>query len=149
MLPPVTMWIDPGLMTGIAVYYRYENKFEVDEYPFQRAGEVLWHRMSHFGSSIAVGWERFTIGPETHKLTPQAEAVEIIGVARFLAGVWRCRLLTPAAPGDRDTATMAMLEKLGWWLPGKDDAQSAAQHMLAWMLRANELPPAERQLIGR
>lgn len=134
-------------MTGIACYYRSSENFEVDEYPFQRAGEVLWNRMQMFNRNLAIGWERFTILPDTHKLTPQPEAIEVIGVARFLAGVFGCRLLTPANQHSPDKTDQARLKALGWWTPGKDDAQSAAAHMLNWMLRAGELPPREREMI--
>lgn len=150
MLPPAVMWVDPGGMTGIALYYRASGNFEVDEYPFQRAGEVLYHRLQMFsGGRIAIGWERFTILPDTHKLTPQPEAIEVIGVARFLAGVFGARLLTPANQHTPDKMDQARLKSLGWWLPGKNDAQSAAGHMLNWMLRTGELPPHERELLGR
>jgi hypothetical protein len=147
VLPPAVMWVDPGLMTGIAMYTKFDEKLDVDEYPFQRAGEVLWNRMMHYRSSLTVGWERFIIMPDTHKLTPQPEAIEIIGVTKFLAGVFNCRTMTPANPMSPDVEAQRRLKALGWWLPGKNDAQSAANHMLAWMLKANELPPRMREMI--
>jgi len=141
------MWVDPGKMTGIALYTKFNQQFEVDEYPFQRAGEILWQRMMQYRSSLLVGWERFDIRPDTHKLTPQPDAIEIIGVTRFLAGVFNCRTTTPANPMSPDAYQQAHLKALGWWVPGKDDAQSAANHMLAWMLKSNELPPRLREKI--
>jgi hypothetical protein len=147
MLPPAVMWVDPGGMTGIALYTRSDEKLEVDEYPFQRAGEVLWGRMMHYRTALVVGWERFTILPDTHKLTPQPEAIEVIGVTRFLAGVFGCRTMTPAGQMTPDAEAQRRLKALGWWVPGKNDAQSAANHMLAWMLKANELPPRMREMI--
>ena len=147
MLPPVVMWVDPGGMTGIALYLTFEGKLEVDEFPFQRAGEVIWNHMTHFRSALHVGWERFTILPDTHKLTPQPEAIEVIGVTRFLAGVFGCRVLSPASQHTPDKTDQARLKALGWWTPGKNDAQSAAAHMLNWMLVAGELPPHEREMI--
>src|SRR5258708_2892987 len=118
MLPPAVMWVDPGLMTGIALYHRHNDQFEVDEYPFQRAGEILWQRMQTGRSSLAIGWERFIITADTHKLTPQPEAIEVIGVTRFLAGVFGCRMLTPANPTSPDAEAQRRLKALGWWLPG-------------------------------
>jgi hypothetical protein len=35
-----------------------------------------------------------------------------------------------------------MLKRVGWWVPGKDDAQSASQHLLAFCLRENCVPHA-------
>jgi hypothetical protein len=145
MLPPCVLWIDPGFMSGFARLER--GRFLADEYPFKEAGDRLYALAQHYGPAMWVGWERFTVNAETHKKTPQPEAMEFIGVARFFCLSWRCRILTPAAPGDRNTATQAMLRQLGWWVPGKDDAQSAAQHMLSWLLRTGQLPPAERARI--
>ena len=51
-------------------------------------------------------------------------------------------------PEQRKVATMDKLRMLGWWLPGKDDAQSAGQHMLAWLLRSGNLPPRERAILA-
>lgn len=147
MLPPAVAWMDPGGMTGIAVLSASRH-FSCDEFIFQDAGNKLYGLCSYYKSDLKIGWERFTIGPETHKLTRQPEAMEMIGVARYLAQNWGCQILTPAAPDQRNMATPAMLKRLGWWVPGKDDAQSAAQHMLAWLLRTNQLPPRERELLG-
>lgn len=148
MLPPAVLWIDPGLMTGFA---RLESGiyFSADEREFMDAGHLIVGITAYYGASLAIGWERFTIFEDTHKLTPQPEAAEIIGLARYHATANRCRILPDAAPGERKPATMAMLRKIGWWVPGKDDAQSAAQHMLAWLLRTDEVPPQQRAILNQ
>jgi hypothetical protein len=135
--PPYLVWIDPGGMTGIASLSY--SKFWADEYQFQRACDIIAD-LCCLGRHLAIGWERFTIGPNTHKMTRQPEAMEIIGVARYFATRYDCMILPPAAPGERDTATPEMLKALGIWTPGKDDAQSATQHLLAWMLRNKCVP---------
>ena len=40
-----------------------------------------------------------------------------------------------------------MLKALGWWAPGLDDAQSAACHMLRWMMAGNMAPPDVRAVV--
>jgi hypothetical protein len=50
-------------------------------------------------------------------------------------------LLDPANPADRLAAKPADLKTLGWWTPGLDDAQSASQHLLAWLKREKCVPP--------
>jgi hypothetical protein len=147
MLAPCTVWIDPGLMTGIAVLRGNDGAFMCDEFEFQEAGYEISNLCSGYQGSLAIGWESFTILPDTHKKTRQPEAAEMTGVCRWLAGNYGCQLLSGrhgAQPGDRNLATMAMLKKLDWWVPGKDDAQSAAQHMLAYLMRSGNLPPSER-----
>jgi hypothetical protein len=126
---------------------RYPEEFWVTEAPFIWAGNHIESACQAWGRGLSVGWEKFTI----HAKTPAADAhhaIEMIGVARRAALIHGCPILSPAAPGDRNVATMAKLKALGWWVPGKDDAQSAAQHALAWMLRTNNLPPREAGVLA-
>jgi hypothetical protein len=136
--PPALMWVDPGGMTGIATLEG--TRFMASEYPFIEACTLIDTWCVHYHGSLCIGWEKFTIGPATHKLSPQPEAYELPGVIRYLAHRTSTRLLEPAMPSDRNTATPAELKALGWWTPGQDDAQSASQHLLAWLKRERCLP---------
>jgi hypothetical protein len=146
MLPPAVLWIDPGGMTGLARLER--GTFTVDERAFQAAGDFIVGMTYHYGPMLAVGWERFAILPSTHKLTPQPEALMVIGLALYHATANRCRILPEAEQMSPSREQQAMLKALGWWVPGKDDAQSAANHMLAHLLRTGDLPPRERAMLA-
>jgi len=146
-LPPATLWIDPGKMTGLALYNRGERETIADERAFLAAAAAIEQTCGWWGRRLWVGWEHFYIGPKT----PSADAhyaIEMIGVARMWALRFHCVILPHAAPGDRNVATQKMLEALGWWRPGKDDAQSAAQHLLAFMMRTGNLPPKETGILA-
>lgn len=161
MLPPAVMWIDPGGMTGIATLLSEPSlpgftdlahsypRFAATELTFENACAAIEGMCGMYAGHLAVGWERFDIGPDTHKKTREGvyDALHMIGVCRYVVPRWGCRVLTPAAPADRLIATMDDLKRLGWWVPGKDDAQSAAQHMLAWLIRTGELSPAQREAL--
>lgn len=140
-LPPAVMWVDPGKATGIALWSIYiRNKFQVWELDFMGASRCIESICASYRHELWVGWEHFTIGPRT----PAADAhsaIEMIGVTRLHAMSYACTILPRAMPDERTVATAKMLIELGWWLPGKDDAQSAAQHLLAWMLRTGKVPP--------
>jgi hypothetical protein len=153
MLPLAVLWVDPGKMTGIASLtiagQQPGHKFGADEFPFQEACSRVESWCSGWGQSLAIGWERFDINSQTHKKTQGGtkDALHVIGVLRYLTGKYGCRFLGEAnqhTPGPHD---QRQLRKLGWWVPGKDDAQSAACHMLAWLTRENELVPAWRDLL--
>lgn len=147
MLPPAVLWIDPGKVTGLAVYTRHPAQAAVDEAAFIPAGDRIELLCSAWGSNLWIGWEKFTITPTT----PAADAhhaIEMIGVARRAALRGQCHILTAADPNQRKVATQEMLKALGWWRPGEKDAQSAAAHLLAWMLRSNCLPAREAGLIA-
>lgn len=137
--PSVVLWIDPGGMTGFAALEF--GRFWCDEFEWGKACDRLTSIASHYRAALYLGWEKFTILPSTHKLTPQPEAYEFPGVIKYVARAYGCALLPPAAPSERLVVKPDMLRRIGWWLPGKNDAQSASQHLYAWLLRANCVPP--------
>ena len=136
--PPVLLWIDPGGQTGFAWLFR--GVFGAHEVAWDEACRQLEAACESWAGELHIGYERFTILPSTHKLSPQPEAYEFPGVIKYLARRNRCVLLTPASPSDRLAATEAELKALGWWTPGLDDAQSASRHLLAWMKREKCVP---------
>lgn len=150
-LPPALLWIDPGKMTGLAsltTETQFHNlAFIADEFDFQGAGYMIEGMCVYWKRKIAVGWERFTITPNTHKKTRQPEAMEVIGVARYICGKYGCQVLEPAQQHTPDASDQARLRALGWWKPGKDDAQSAAAHMLNYLLRTGTLPAREAAIL--
>jgi hypothetical protein len=146
------LWIDPGKMTGIALFHRpfgpdSSHEAVVNEFGFQDAGGHIASICQMYRDYLHIGWEDFTVRPHTPSIDAH-HALEMIGVARWHAGRNGCKLLTPAKPGDRNVATQEMLNALGWWRPGLDDAQSAAQHLLAWLLRTGNLPAREAGILA-
>jgi hypothetical protein len=143
------LWIDPGQVTGLAVWVPQQSAvtftgFLADEWEFSEAADGIEWLCSNYRNHLTMGWEHFSINAATHKKTASAHhAIEMIGVARRYSLQYHCKNVGPAQPEQRKKATMAMLQAIGWWVPGKDDAQSAAQHMLAWMFRAGCVPDRE------
>jgi hypothetical protein len=146
MISGTVMWIDPGKDTGIAVWHPAWNKPAIWELEFEQAGDYIEY-YCQAAPVMYVGWETFRITPTTPP-DDAHHAIEMIGVTRRAALKSRCTILTPAAPGQRRVATPEMLKALGWWVPGKDDAQSAAQHLLAWLLRGEHLPAREAGILA-
>jgi hypothetical protein len=136
---PAILAIDPGLITGIATLQMGE--FRATELPFQEACRTIHGLCARWAGSLSVGWERFDITPGTHKLTRQPEAVQVIGVARYFAELHGCRVLPPFGQHTPDAADRARLQAIGWWVPGQDDAQSAACHLLRLLLADGTAPP--------
>jgi hypothetical protein len=133
-------------MTGLATLIR--GRFHADERPFLEAGHKVYALCAEYKQALWVGWERFTIMPGTHKLTRQPEAMEMIGVIRYLALTWGCRILEPAQQHTPDATDQERLKAIGYWVPGKNDAQSAAAHMLNWLLASQSLPPREAGILS-
>jgi hypothetical protein len=147
-LPPAVMWIDPGKITGIAVYERNQpQQFRVTELDFLAAGILIESWTARYVSMAWVGWERYGIG----RRTPQDDAhyaIKMIGVAEHWALRHQCRILTPAQQHTPTPLDQQRLKAIGWWPSGQKDAQSAAAHMLAWLMKENEVPPRERELLA-
>ena len=143
--PLAVLWIDPGLATGFAGLDH--GQFWADEFDWNAACDKITGYANYYRSMLYIGWERFTIRPDTHKMSPQPEAYEFPGVIRYINHVYGCPLLSPAQPSERNVATPAMLKAIGWWTPGKDDAQSATQHLLACMIRSYCVPPDIQTLL--
>lgn len=138
-LPPAVLWADPGMMTGVALLNR-DRMFWADEFGFMEAGTRIEQLCNYYGPVLAVGWERYDIRPKT----PAADAhhaIEMIGVIRRIATRACCQLLPPAQQHTPKGAERRILQALGWWVPAKNDAQSAAWHMVAWLLREGIAPP--------
>lgn len=132
------LWVDPGGMTGLARIER--GRFFADEYEPMEACDRIAAMCFYWRHAMAIGWERFTITADTHKKSRQPEAMEIIGVCKWLAHSYKCQVLPPAQQHTPDRYDRQRLQTLGWWTPGKDDAQSASAHMLNWMLRSGNVP---------
>lgn len=138
-LPPCVLWIDPGDMTGLARLVR-GREFHAGEWAFRDAGDRIYGCCAEWKSGLWVGWERYRIDPRKPQ-THAYDAIGMIGVARYFATVFGCVILPPAQPDERNTASPAALKAIGWWIPGRDDAQSAAQHLAAWLQRTGNTPP--------
>jgi hypothetical protein len=125
-------------MTGIAWLWQAGVAFFADEYDFMTAGDHIEDTCFQWGPALVVLYETYTIIPGAP--TKDAHhAIEMIGVVKRYATKHGCRLLT-AQPEQRKKATKAMLEAIGIWPTGKDDAQSATQHLVAWCLRTQNMP---------
>ncbi len=151
MLPPALMAIDPGKQTGMAVLFTPPGswgRFYCGEWPFDEFCNESETICLAYGDELAVLWERFTITRNTHKLTPQPDAMHVIGVCRYLAARYGCRVLPEAQQATPSPPEQAQLKALGWWEAGKDDSQSAAAHLLRYLVASNELPPKEREILA-
>jgi hypothetical protein len=138
------LWLDPGKMTGHA---RLDGeKFSSGEAPFYEAGQVV---RSHCASSLdaKVGYEAFQITPASYRMLGSSDALQAIGMIRWLALDAGVSLLPPAPRQARDTISLAMLRALGWYLPGRGHANDAARHLAAWMVRSGSLTSAMRAKI--
>lgn len=119
--------IDPGKTVGFARLYN--DGFKQGDLSYEKTTDVLdlmtaWATLQQVPFIVSV--ERFT-QHNNRVMTRQNDALELIGVARFLArkrGAVKFML-----NGVTDAQRMAppdVLRQLGWWKPGGDHLNKAA-----------------------
>lgn len=140
--PDVILAFDPGGTTGSVIFQRYPGAVLVHEHPF---GEFLPWADRRLESWCLSGWdvevvgERFTILPDTHKKTQTGihQAIETIGVMRYLAAKWGAKfeeqsVFSPGQLAEKDR----LLHRIGWWQTQfGDDGRSAQRHMITYLMR--------------
>jgi hypothetical protein len=150
LLPPCVLWMDPGMITGLAWLWLTDAGlppgFHTDEYPFAEVGDHVEDTCRRFGQGLVLGYETYKVRPNMPQ-TNARDAMEPIGVLRHYGLRYGCRIVH-ADPGDRLVMTRAILTAFGWWPKGKKDAASATQHLAAWCLRENCLPTRERAIMS-
>jgi hypothetical protein len=146
MLPPCLLWMDPSRLTGLAWLWNGGQSFYTDEYPFGEFGDHIEDTCRQWGSGLVLGYETYKVRPNLPQ-TNAGDAMEPIGVLRHYGLRYGCHIVH-ADPGDRLVMTRAILTGFGWWPKGKKDAASATQHLAAWLLRENCLPPRERAIMS-
>ena len=147
MIFPTVMWLDGGGMTGIALLLAGGTAFQADEYPFNDAAYQIEQWCAAHRGQLAIGWERYDIRPGL----PQTHAYDAIGInkmAGYMAYRYGCHQLKPAQQHTPTPHERHELEAIGWWVKSKNDAQSAACHMLRYCRRSGNLPPREAAILS-
>jgi hypothetical protein len=139
VLPSQTLWLDPGGMTGWA-YFTDAFTFHSGQDEFQQLCAQLELTASIHGPSLWLGWEDFIITPVTATRKGSESALEVIGVAKYIATKYEVTILDPAPPSSRELGGLQKLRRLGWYNAGKPHANDAASHLLAYMIRDHVLP---------
>jgi hypothetical protein len=134
------MWVDPGLMSGWAIWYPATRQFSSGVSGGLLDTAVFVNETaSVFNVDAAVGWEAFTIRPGSSRVALDTTALEVIGAVKWIAHTLGCKVLKPAQPGDRKLG-QKHLAAVGWHRTGPDHADAAASHLLAHLIRERQLP---------
>lgn len=119
----IIIGIDPGKMTGVAVYdTSIPKKHPVtDEIPAAEVGKWLRTQVSfdYPGPDVRVMGEQFTMS-SGGVLTPQPEALEVMGVVKDMKAFLGYHLEWVLPSTSKRRAPNELLRKMGWWRPTKD-----------------------------
>lgn len=127
--------VDPGKMTGLA--WLVDNTFRSTDLTALDACTMIDTLMTqHSDRPTIITAERYTITTNTAKLTRQYDALEVIGVCRWLAHMRRAQFELQAASAAQRCGNRDVLSALGWWGRGFDHRnKAAAQVALAYQQR--------------
>lgn len=137
--PEVYEWIDPGNGTGWAVWNTVDgfNSGQGTAYEVER---MLYWQLKHSYPWVHLGWELYLITPG-HSIDEDGSALKVIGFLEWVTRHFPCDVLTPQPSSARNLGSSGgKLRALGWHRPGKRHANAAAEHLLAYLLRAGKLP---------
>lgn len=133
-------WVDPGKMTGMASWEPTRELFWARQDKPSQICQDIEGLGKKLGPALHLGWEQFIITPGSHIKHDQS-ASQTIGMLEWLAERHGLTVL-PAQPSSARNLGMAggKLERLVWDNRGAH-AKDAAAHLLAFLLRTNQLPP--------
>lgn len=141
--------IDPGKTTGIFALSddpgRPPTVNERDAYWVM--DQLDWLLQSaKADENVYVVCERYT--QQSTKLTPQYDALEVIGVVRWLCHRWGADL-TLQSRSQKSIITSFMLKDIGWWTSGtRGHVNDAARHVLIYLATRDPNHPLVRRTIG-
>lgn len=134
-----TIWIDPGESTGWALWTS-DGTFASGQDAAYYVENELYQLLMAAAPRVEVGWEQYVIIGGS-RLRHDGSALRVIGFLEWVTRYAGCRLLKPVPSSARNLGQDgAKLQSLGWHVPGRRDANAAAAHLLAYLLREGLLP---------
>lgn len=131
----VIIGVDPGLMTGVFVYFEHGMRDAV-QYPRDKiaphTADCLKRWAQSYGpENIHIAVEQYIITARTAKLSQQPDALEVTGMVKGFAQVNGITDVRQYRKSNLRYADDAMLEAVGWSTPGKRHATDAARQAFA------------------
>jgi hypothetical protein len=129
------MAVDPGKMTGWALWDRERQKFVAGELGWFEFLMVFEQRASSDAGLFVVS-ESFIITPATVRKSREHWSLEAIGAMKYILqrqGLPDLVLQSPAQ--GKSFGTDDKLKALDWWIPGKGHAMDAARHLLVHLMK--------------
>lgn len=134
------MAVDPGLLSGVAIFSYVDGKLTLeqsDELPWQELGELAEYHLAIRNKGMAVVCERFTITVQTAKNSQAPWSLECIGMLQWLAYKNHAGDFTLQSVNEaKNMFPNDMLHTLDYWhRGGEGHARDAIRHGLLFALK--------------
>jgi hypothetical protein len=136
------LWLDPGLITGWALYYVEDEKIDVQQYEFDELSWRLEAWCSTAGPSTVVGVERFALTAKSWQYPDAYHALYAIGAAKAAASRHKAlRFLD----GQTSSAGLALgsdevLKACGWYSTILPHGNDASRHVGSYLTSVDCAP---------
>jgi hypothetical protein len=137
----IVVALDPGGMTGVAVWRGSLASVELLEVGPLESVDLLWGLAEAHGAGLTVVSESFTVTAQTGKLSQAPWSLECIGAYRWVCRHHGSLFVVPLQrPGDaKGFAPNARLKALGLRMPGgAGHALDAARHLVLLLARSGD-----------
>ncbi len=122
--------VDPGFMCGLLWVHCDSGKATGGDAHAYTTLTNVENIISSTRHRTEIVCERYTITQQTAKLSPQHDALEVIGTLRYLCRKYDVSFELQAR-ADRLRVSHATLKKIGWWIPTPGGhTNEAARHAL-------------------
>jgi hypothetical protein len=132
--------VDPGKVTGVAKYFtdskRISHQSFDDKMKLYEFIDANIDRAHELRQTVVLAVERYTMGTTTR--SPQPDALEIIGVMRWLSRHKGAIFMLQGAADAAQVGSRANLVRASWWVPSDPDQhrnKASAQVAYALMRR--------------
>lgn len=132
--------VDPGLTVGYATFDSDADNYEAyqcHKWPFLNWADPDQHK-AWFDIVVV---ERFTITPQTLKMSRQPHPIEVIGVLRWWCESTSTTLIEQTPSEAKSFMTNDRLKHLGLYEPGADHANDAVRHLALYLVKTGYIDP--------
>lgn len=132
--------VDPGLTSGYMVVHNDHVVRHGQLSPMDMCNVFESEAIMKAGGERAFVYERFQITPMTAKNSPQPTALEIIGVLKYFAYVYKIKVYEQTPTNAKRFSTNKKLKELGLYATGQEHCRDAARHYLLWRSKRHFYP---------
>lgn len=122
--------VDPGGTTGLCQWYTGTQRPDLLQLDPGRTMDYL-ESVARWHATVFVV-ETYTITAATAKMSQQHDALELIGVVKYLARGADLPVHFQSPSEAKKFSTDAKLKKAGWYQPGLPHARDASRHVLLY-----------------
>jgi hypothetical protein len=147
------IFFDPGKLTGWArltdgsVFSSGEGEFLATGWKAQACCNN-WDDKNDKSASL-IGWEQFSIMPQTWMMKGSQYAIEVIGMLRFIAEDTGAVILPSISRQRKNNVSSELLKAFGWYRPGHGGhANDAARLLVSWLMTSNNLPQDKLNVVA-